>query len=80
MDDIIVKSCTKDHLLDLKEVFILMRTYQVKMNLTKSFLRVSNGKSLGFIVTYKGIHLDPEKVCAIKEMQLLINLRELKGL
>jgi len=35
------------------------------MNPTKSFLGVSSGKFLGFIVTSKGINLDPDKVKAI---------------
>jgi len=62
VDDIAVKSRDKnDHLRDLKIMFDIMRAYQLKMNPTKSFLDVSSGKFLGFIVTSKGIHLDPDK-------------------
>jgi len=50
------------------------------MNPTKSFLGVASRKFLGFVVTSKGIHLDPEKVRAIQEMQPLKSLRELSGL
>jgi len=50
------------------------------MNLIKSFLGVASGKFLGFVVTFKGIHLDPEKVRAIQEIQPPRNLRELRGL
>ena len=39
------------------------------MNPTTSFLGVSNGKFLGFIITSKGIHLDPDKIKAIQDMQ-----------
>jgi len=46
----------------------------------KSFLGVAIGKFLGFVVTSKGIHLDPEKVHAIQEMQPPRNLRELREL
>jgi len=35
---------------------------------TKSFLGVSSGKFLGFIITSKGIHLDSEKIKAIQAM------------
>ena len=81
MDNIIVKSHAKDdHIADLKRVFNIMRTHQLKMNPTKSFLGVTIGKFLGFVVTSKGIHLDPEKVRAIQEIQPLRNLRELRGL
>lgn len=34
-------------------------------NATKSSIGVSNGKFLGFVVTSKGIHLDPNNVKAI---------------
>ena len=57
-----------------------MRAHQLKMNPTKSFLGVASGKFLGFVVTSKEIHLDPEKVRAIQEMQPPRNLRELRGL
>jgi len=50
------------------------------MNPTKSFLRVANEKFLGFIVTSKGIHLNPEKVRAVQKMQPPKNLREFRGL
>src|SRR5438045_9069481 len=61
VDYIAVKSCHKgDHLRDLREVFDLMRSHQLKMNPTKSFLGVSSGKFLGFVITSKGIHLDSE--------------------
>ena len=69
VDDITVKSRNKgDHLIDLKRVFNIMRAHQLKMNPTKSFLGVASGKFLEFVVTYKGIHLDQEKVRAIQEM------------
>jgi len=50
------------------------------MNPTKSFLVVAHCKFLGLIVTSKGIHLDPEKVRFVQEMQPPRNLRELRGL
>jgi len=81
VDDIAVKSSAKgDHIADLKTVYDTMRAHQLKMNPTKSFLGVAIGKFLGFVVTSKGIHLDPEKVRAVQEMQPLRNLRELRGL
>ena len=69
-----------DHIADLKKVFDIMRAHQLKMNPTKSFLGVASGKFLGFIVTSKVIHLDPEKDRAVQEMQPPRNLRELREL
>jgi hypothetical protein len=50
------------------------------MNPAKSFLGVASGKFLGFVVTSKGIYLDPEKIRAIQEMPPPRSLRELRGL
>ena len=81
IDDIAIKSRDKnDHLHDLRTMFDIMRAHQLKMNPTKSFLGVSSGKFLGFIVTSKEIHLDPNKIKAIQDMQLSKNLKELRGL
>jgi len=81
VDDIAVKSRTKaDHITDLKTIFEIMQAHQLKMNPTKSFLRVASGKFLGFVVTSKGIHLDLEKVRVVQEMQPPRNFRELRGL
>jgi len=45
IDDITVKSYVKgDHIVDLKIVFDTMRAHQLKMNPTKFFLGVANGK------------------------------------
>ena len=81
VDDIAVKSRSKgNHLNDLRTVFDIMRAHQLKMNPTKSLLGMSSGKFLGFIVTSKGIHLDPDKVKAIQGMQPPKTLKELRGL
>ena len=81
VDDIAGKSHAKgDHIADLKAVFAIIRAHQLKMNPTISFLGVASGKFLEFVITSKGIHLDPEKVRAIQEMQPPRNLRDLRGL
>ena len=78
VDEIAIKSRNKNnHLHDLRMMFDLMRAHQLKMNPTYSFLRVSSDKFLGFIVTSRGIHLDPDKIKTIQDMQPLKNLKEL---
>ena len=81
VDDIAVKSHDKnDHLRDLRTMFDIMWAHQLKMNPKKSFLGVSSGKFMGFIVTSKGIKIDPDKVKAIRSMHQPKNLKELRGL
>ena len=79
VDDIAMKSHAKgDHLADLKTIFDIMREHQLKMDSTKSFMGVAGGKFLGFAVTSKGIHLDPEKVRAIQRCNLQETLESLE--
>ena len=81
VDDIATKIHNENnHLHDLRTMFNLMWAHQLKMNPTKFFLGVSSGKFLGFIITSKGIHLDPDKIKAIQDMQPPKNLKELRGL
>jgi len=81
VDDITIKSSNKNnHLHDLRTIFNIMPAHQLKMNSTKSFLGVSSGKFLGFIITSKGIHLDPDKIKAIQDMQPPKTLKELRCL
>jgi len=79
VDDIaIIRRDKNEHLRDLKIVFDIMRAHQLKMNPIKSFLGVSSGTFLGFIVTSKGIHLDSDKVKAIQSTQPPKNLKKLR--
>jgi len=81
VDDIVVETRNKnDHLHNLKIMFDIIRAHQLKMNPTKSFLGVSSGKFLGFIVTSKGMHLDSDKVKAIQNSHPPKTLKELRGL
>ena len=79
VDDIAGKSHSEsNHLDDLRTVFGIMMAHQLKMNSTKSFLGVSSGKFIEFILTSRGIHLDPDKLKVIQGMQPLKILKELK--
>ena len=65
----IAKSKTKEeHLVNLRKLFKRLRKYRLRLNTTKCTFRVKLGKLLGFIVSQKGMEVDPEKVKAILEM------------
>ena len=68
VDDIIAKSKTEEeHLVNLQKLFERLRKYRQRLNPAKCTFRVKSGKQLGFIVSQKGIEVDPEKVKAILE-------------
>jgi hypothetical protein len=79
--DIIVKSKQEmDHLKHLTLVFERMRKYKLKMNPMKCAFGVSSEKFLGFIVTKRGIEVDPTKIKAIMDMPQPKNIHDLKSI
>jgi hypothetical protein len=54
---------------DLTLVFDKLRATRTKLNLDKCVFRVSTGKLLGFLVSYRGIEANPEKIKAIEAMR-----------
>jgi len=69
VDDMIAKSSIEEeHLINLRKLFERLQKYQLRLNPAKCTFRVKSGKWLGFIVSQKGIEVDPEKGKAILEM------------
>ena len=70
VDDMLVKSVREnDHLSDLQETFDTLRSYNMKLNPGKCAFGVTAGKFLGFMVSQRGIEVNPEKVRAIMELE-----------
>ncbi|GKU94659.1 hypothetical protein SLEP1_g8119 [Rubroshorea leprosula] len=70
VDDIVVKSSrAEDHLTDLAEMFNNLRRCNMKLNPTKCTFDVESGKFLGFMISRRGIEVNPEKIKAIEEMK-----------
>ena len=79
--DIQIKSKTlEEHLADLEENFSVMKANKVRINLTKCIFRVATTKFLGFMLTKRGIKVNPAKCKAILEMRSLTTLKELQML
>ena len=81
VDHILVKSRTRtEHPQALARILQPSRDHNLKMNPKKCIFGVSSDKLLGFIVSKKGIEIDPNKAKAIAEMPPPKNLKELRGL
>ncbi|CAA0811070.1 Unknown protein, partial [Striga hermonthica] len=81
VDDMLVKSKEElDHVRDLKETFLTLRRYDMKLNLAKCSFGVRSGKFLGYLVTKRGIEVNPEKVRAVMEMKSPTNVKEVQSL
>ena len=69
VDDMIAKSRTiRDRLVDLRKLFKRLIKYKLRLNPNKCDFGASLGKLLGFIVSQRGIEVDPAKVQAIRDM------------
>ena len=81
VDDMLVKSlCENNHLDDFRETFDTLRSYNMKLNPSKCVFGVIAGKFLGFMVSQRGIEVNPEKVRAIMELGPLGTVKEVQSL
>ncbi|GKV33305.1 hypothetical protein SLEP1_g41831 [Rubroshorea leprosula] len=81
VDDIVVKSLkADDHLTDLGETFNNLRQNRMRLNLAKCIFGVESGKFLGFMVSRRGIEVNPEKIRAIAEMELPKSVKDIQRL
>ncbi|XP_049364753.1 uncharacterized protein LOC125829589 [Solanum verrucosum] len=77
MDNVIIKSKKgSNHLNDLRKFFARLRKYNLKLNPEKCVFGVPVGKLLGFIVSRRGIELDPSKIKAISDLPPLNSKKE----
>ncbi|XP_019241237.1 PREDICTED: uncharacterized protein LOC109221230 [Nicotiana attenuata] len=66
IDDMLVKSAKKeDHIDHLKEAFEILRKYGMKLNPGKCAFGVASRKFLGFLVSQRGIQVNPDQIKAI---------------
>ena len=81
VDDMLVKSKEESaHLDDLEETFTTLKQYQMKLNPNKCTFNVVSGKSLGFMMSQRGIEANLEKVRAILEMTSPRTVKEVQKL
>jgi len=65
---------------NLKETFDTFHSYNMKLNPSKCVFRVTVGKFLRFMVSQRGIEVNPYKIWAIIEMAPPRNTKEVQSL
>ena len=69
IDDMVVKSkVVSEHLEDLRVIFEIFRSYRLRLNASKCSFVVGSGKFLGYMVTHKGIEINPNQIKAINNL------------
>ena len=70
IDDMVVKSkSSQNHLEDLTETFLILRLHKLRLNASKCVFGVGSGKFLGFMVSHRGIEVNPDQIKAIQELK-----------
>ena len=76
----IAKSQKDDgHVVNLRKLFERLRKFQLKLNPAKCTFGAIFGKLLGFVVSKKGIKIDPDKVWAIQDLPPPRTQKEVKS-
>ncbi|CAL1411103.1 unnamed protein product [Linum trigynum] len=69
VDDLIVKTKPgNSHLEDLRETFEALREHNLRLNPLKCVFGAEAGKFLGFMITKRGIEVDPKKITAVQQL------------
>ena len=80
VDDMIVKPKDREgHILALQKFFERIHFYKLRLNSNKCTFGMTSEKLLGFIVSQRGIKVDPKKIKAIVEMKPPRTEKEIQG-
>ena len=81
IDDMMVKSKQeKRHIEDLQGVFEVLRQHKLRLNADKCAFGVGAGKFLGYLITSRGIEVNPDQIEAVKRLKLPSNPKEVQVL
>jgi len=79
VDDMVVASRERmQHVADLEELFVTISKYRLKLNPEKCVFGVEAGKFLGFMLTERGIEVNPDKCAAIIAMRCPTSVKEVQ--
>ena len=81
IDDLVVKSkLVSEHLTDLTSIFEILREHKLRLNTSKCFFGVGSRKFLGYMVTHRGIEVNPDQIKVINNFQPPRNPNEVQKL
>jgi len=69
-----------EHVGDLEDIFEILRKHKLRLNASKCSFGVGLGKFLGYMVTHRGIEVNPDQVKAINNLQPHRNPKEVQKL
>ena len=77
----VVKSkVVSKHVGDLENIFEVLRKHKLRLNASNCFIGVGPGNFLGYMVTHRGIEINPDQIKAINNLQPPWNPKEVQKL
>ena len=81
IDDMVVKSKQESwHIEDLQGTFEVLRQHKLHLNAEKCVFGVGAGKFLGYLITNRGIEINPDQIDAVRRLNPSSNLNEVQKL
>ena len=81
IDDMVIKSKQiEEHLVDLGEVFSLLREYKLCLNASKCSFGINSGKFLGYMIMHQRIKVNTDQIRAINSLHPSRNPKEVQKL
>ena len=81
IDDMVVKSkVVSEHVGDLEDIFEILRKQKLRLNASKCSFGIGLGKFLGYMVTHRGIEINPDQIKAINSLNPPRNPKEVQKL
>ena len=81
IDDMVIKSkVVSKHVKDLTNIFEILRKHKLRLNASKCSFGVGYGKFLGYMVTHRGIEVNPDQIKAINDLKAPRNPKEVQKL
>ena len=77
----VVKSkVVTEHLGDLGDIFDILRRHKLRLNASKCSFSVGSSKFLGYMITHKGIEVNPDQIKDINDLKPSRNAKEVQKL
>ena len=79
IDDMVVKSkLVSEYLTNRTSIFEILRKHKLRLNASKCSFGVGSGKFLGYMMTHRGIEVNPDQIKAINNLQPPRNPKEVQ--
>ena len=77
---VIKSNMVSRHLGDLGGIFNVLRRHKLHLNASKCSFGVGSGRFLGYMVTHRGIEVNPDQIKAINDLKPPRNAKEVQKL